>query len=116
MIFVKKFTSHSIRKDPVEVKYWVRIVEQPWRDRLWHEMYHWYDMRFPLRVPGFKHLKRGAPWKHNVPERRHAGGPTVWDRLADWSISQDFRCYHTSVKNLVVLAEFEVDEVTYKKI
>lgn len=118
MIFVKKHTTHAIRKDPVEVKYWVSVVRQPLRDKVWHEIYHWYDMRVPLKIPGFRHaFDRGVPFKHTPPEWRGSRiRASFWDRVTDWSVSQDFRCYQTSVKNTVVLAEFEVDEEVYNKI
>ncbi len=102
----------------------VAIVEQPWIDRLRYELYHWYDMRVPLRIPGYERLLQfvrdhGAEMVRHVPVEWRATARTkrrLRDRVLEWDIEQDFRCYHLSQKNLVCLVDFEVDEVTYNKI
>lgn len=64
-----------------------------------YRVYHFYDMRIPCRVPGWKWFK-GLLRKHGAEVRVDALSPRErWrDRLYAWPIRQDLRCYEFSTK------------------
>jgi hypothetical protein len=72
--------------------------------------YHWYDMRIPIRIPGwgrfisiYKKLT-GAENRAFMPCLKEDGtpdpdfpGPRWRDKLVGWEYEQDLRCYHLSL-------------------
>lgn len=117
MRYVKRHELHSIRETPKRVTFHLQIVDQPVKDRVWYWLYHWYDMRIPVRVPGWRRLDEWA--------RRRGGEvyifdsdrerPTIFDWIVSWTIAQDLRCYELSQRNLTVVADVEVPEDVYRK-
>jgi hypothetical protein len=63
--------------------------------------YHWYDMRIPIRIPGWKQFIK-VYCKLTGAENR-ALQPADWpekrfrDRIVSWEYEQDLRCYHLSL-------------------
>lgn len=79
----------------------VAVYDQPVKDVLVAKLYHWYDMRFPLRVPGFrKYLK-----DHLYTQ----------DWANEWMMNQDLRCYALGEKNKILLARAEISDEAYEE-
>jgi hypothetical protein len=63
--------------------------------------YHWYDMRIPIRVPGWRKFMQlwcrltGA--ENRSFQMQGEPGPRLRDRLVGWEYEQDLRCYHLSL-------------------
>lgn len=120
MRFVKRYERHSIRTTPKVITYHFRVVDQPLKDWLIARLYHVYDMKIPIKIPGWR---RFHAWvgEHDAERWHFAVGPKTrekprWrDRFYEWDILQDLRCYELSERNVTTLAEIEVDESTYKK-
>lgn len=63
--------------------------------------YHWYDMRIPIRIPGWKTFIKAYSKLTGAENRTFQ--PEGWpkarlrDRLVGWEYEQDLRCYHLSL-------------------
>lgn len=91
------------------VTYHVHICDVTWWDHVIGKAYHWYDMRIPVRIPGWTRFEKwlgtkGAEIKifvdSSVPVR-------LRDRILGWPINQDIRCYelgHAKWKPVLSLA------------
>lgn len=120
MRYVKRYERHSIRETPKRITYHLRVVDQPLRDRVAYILYHWYDMRIPVKIPGWRRVEA---WAENrggevycvklpgAADRRR----TIVDWIVNWSIAQDLRCYELSERNVTTVAEMEVSKEVYEK-
>lgn len=116
MRHVRLYTGHH--RDG-RVTYHYEIDEVPvWRHVL-YEAYHWYDMRVPLRVPGWNRVERmlrkyGAEIRVlQIPgdEQKER-----WrDRPLGWTIRQDLRCFELGRAKRKTLIRSEVTEQEYLK-
>ena len=114
---VRRSRSMSVRTG--ESRYWIRIEE--WS--LWHRVrgrvYHWYDMRIPIKVPGWRLVERllraaGAEMRMGL---EGEPDPRWRDRLLTWPFSQDIRCFQYNDEaycDARHITQFEVDEQTYR--
>lgn len=114
MIFVDRYTSYHLASKTKS--YIIEIVKVPIKDRLFYNLYHWYDMRFPIRVPGWKRFEEWLG-KHGgrrlLIEKHFLGNEyreNLRDRLYDWTVKQDLRCFDLSKKNSTFIARFEVEK------
>ncbi len=91
-----------------ERSYSVHVTEWKLKDYLAYQAYHAYDMKIPIRIPGWKWLEERMPGKirWGMQTKRK---PTVFDRLKSWTITQDLRCYALSAKGKHICS-FEVTE------
>lgn len=71
---------------------------------LFGQAYHWYDMRFPMHLPGWKRFEKWLA-RHGADHRAQGlvapdfeGKTRLRDRLYGWTVGQDFRCYHWNHK------------------
>lgn len=97
------------------------VYQQSLLNHLMARAYHWYDMRIPGRIPGWKTLERflvmhmGA--EHMVGFEGEPDVPRWRDRLVSWTIMQDFRCFDLSERRHIrgrVMAEVTAEQ--YEKI
>lgn len=96
--------------------YYVNIDQYVLHEYLIWKAYHWYDMRFPIKVPGFRMLESLA--RKMGGEHRLAADdppPRLRDRFVAWTVNQDIRCYELGqhkAKNLLLL---EITEEQYRE-
>lgn len=95
------------------------VVSTPWwRHAVWCA-YHWYDMRVPVRIPGWSWLYGWLDDHGAEPDGYMPGGGEhhrLRDRLFAWTINQDFRCYRLDQWAHPEVAFLEIDQETYDKI
>lgn len=115
----RKFYTSSIRTIPRKQHWYIEVFTQPAKDYWYARLYHYYDMRIPIRVPGWKLVRRLLEWRGAEMRPRKLTGeiPRDWkDRLLAWDVNQDFVCYENDVRNRKSLGVVEVDPVLYQKI
>jgi hypothetical protein len=87
--------------------------------------YHWYDMRIPLKVPGWRGFIElykkvtGAEMRAFQPANDPDFPPPRWrDRLVGWEYEQDLRCYHLSLmgRKNVKQMRLDITEEQYLKL
>lgn len=118
-IRTRKFYTSSVRTRPREQHWHIEVFIQPWKDYWWARLYHWYDMRIPVKVPGWRTLQKLLEWRgaENRPSKIDAGKPRDWkDRLYSWPVNQDMTCYENDVRNRTSLGTVEIEPVLYQKI
>jgi len=86
-----RYASGGVKTPYVEVRRFPTL-----RSYLWAKSYHWYDLRIPTRLPGWKRFerflgRRGAEHRHGFEGEPN---PRWRDRLYGWTVEQDLRCYY----------------------
>lgn len=91
------YSRHDLRNKTVT--YHAEIRSCPlWKHLAW-EVYHWYDMRIPCKIPGWQRFegwlkRRGAEMRCFAGEDEPQ--PRWRDRLLAWTVQQDIRCYEVT--------------------
>jgi hypothetical protein len=98
-----------------EKKYYIAVgYTEPWKYYR-GKLYHWYDMRFPIRIPGWKFVEQLC--RKMGGEIRVLGfddAPHRWrDRPIGWTINQDLRCDHLNAGQVQHIGNVQIDEETY---
>lgn len=118
--------SYSMNVKTREKRYWVHIEEWSLAHYLRGKIYHWYDMRFPIKVPGWKRFERllqrllGADIGRAMgfaPDFEGYQEPRWRDRIVGWTYLQDIRCFHLNdeeYNDARWITTFELDEETYE--
>lgn len=102
-----------------EVTYHVWVESVPRRDHVIATVYHWYDMRIPGRIPGWRRFEKwlarhGAIHAHFVGVDCDEGHRVRWrDRLYGWTVEQDLRCYELSHGKREFLGKIDLTEDEY---
>lgn len=101
--------------------FYLQIVKAKRIDRYFYRLYHWYDMKIPIRIPGWGRFEKWVHVKFDAWPNDLAFGDETgrvkdrWvDRLAGWTIHQDFRCYHLGSKCEHV-GQVEISEEQYNQ-
>lgn len=83
--------------------YHVYVFETKLIPYLFSKAYHWYDMRIPLKIPGYRRFIQwyvkvtGAEMREFQPTGDPDFPPPRWrDRLVGWEYKQDMRCFDLS--------------------
>lgn len=103
------------RNGPTE--YRIEVMQAP-RWKVWRgQLYHFYDMRIPARIPGWRKVEKLL--RRFGAEHRHLDiddlAPPRWrDRLYGWSVEQDLRCYRYNEHDH--LGWVTIDQETYDKL
>lgn len=120
--------STRIREEPDENgkyprNYHIYIHEVGLIAYLWYQVYHWYDMRIPIKIPGWQKFIElykkvtGAEMRAIQPSNDPDFPPARWrDKIVGWEYEQDLRCYersphHRHGKHLCL----DITEEQYKK-
>lgn len=109
----------SIRRNPRDQHWYIEVFTQPWKDYWWARLYHWYDMRIPVKIPGWRQFEKLLEWRgaENRPTKLGMGEPRDWkDRVYSWTVNQDMACYEYSQRNRKSLGTVEVDPVVWQKL
>lgn len=102
-----------------EVTHHVWVESVPRRDHVIATVYHWYDMRIPIRVPGWKRFekwlhKHGAVHAHFVGLDCDEDHKIRWrDRLYGWTVEQDLRCYELSHAKRTFVGKVDLTEAEF---
>lgn len=98
--------------------YHLYIYDSPWWRYAVKQAYHWYDMKIPIRIPGWRRFEEFL--------RRHGGEiriamddpkPRWRDRLLAWTINQDIRCFFLTEKSRrKCLGAFKITEEEFLRI
>lgn len=93
--------------------YHVQIREYTLFRAIWKDVYHWYDMHIPLKVPGHKWMQKRALLK--MPKDFITNG---WESnwYLEWQVNQDYRSFRNTHEHSKVLATFEVTEELYNEL
>lgn len=121
MIVVDRFTAGS-RGGPRT--HHIAVCTQSRKDRWIWQAYHWYDMRIPCKVPGWKHFEKllrrfggevrlGGVWVRPDGTFEDAPKKRLRDRPITWGYEQDIRCYHLGERGKKFVVKFEVTEEQY---
>lgn len=100
-------------------RYHLSIQRWKLRDFVIWRLYHFYDMRIPIKIPGWGRFEQflggrlGASIEGFLADSSNE--PRWRDRLLSWTINQDMRCFQLSQKNEHI-AVCDVDEETYNKL
>jgi len=115
LLEIKSYT-YGVRSDikTRERTYVVSLWKQNFWSFLAYEAYHYYDMRFPIKVPGYRRLERlvrrmGGEYR-NFDIAKEGLPVRLRDRLVAWTAEQDLRCYELSVKNKRHILTFPVEK------
>lgn len=118
MLIAERLVSYGRGEDGKfsKKKYLVGVYDQPLWRKLLYEAYHYYDMRVPLRVPGFRRLERLARrfgGEHRGIMMVDPDPVRIRDRIVRWSVMQDLRCYDLSHAKRKRVGELEITEEQY---
>lgn len=115
---VGRYTTYRRRSIDPNPTYHLGVEETTFLRHLRYQMYHWYDMRIPIKIPGWAWF-HSALYKYlHADDRLLLNGhlKARWrDRLYMWDVGQDLRCYQYS-RPVRRIADIEVDEETYKSL
>lgn len=90
----KRSYSQNIRTG--EKRYWVNIERVSLTDYLKARAYHFYDMRIPNKIPGWRRFERFLNNRFDAQILMGVEGerkPRLADRIVTWPINQDIRCF-----------------------
>jgi hypothetical protein len=97
-------------------RYWLNVEEYALHEYLIWRAYHWYDMRIPLKIPGFRLLEKLAR-KMGGEHRGLAMGEDdpvrLRDRIVRWSVMQDLRCYDLGAHRAKHIISMEMTKEQY---
>lgn len=102
--------------------YAIFVYTVGWPDYLKGRLYHFYDMKVPIKVPGYKRVcrvleKRFGAENRSLWDPDEGVKPLRWrDRFIGWSCEQDMRCYERNYQNRDRLGSVEIDEETYNSV
>lgn len=90
--------STSVSVATGEERYYLNVQHWKWWQYLRYRAYHWYDMRFPAKIPGWNRFEdflrnHGANYCIAIGDPN----PRIRDRLLAWTVQQDLRCYQFSI-------------------
>lgn len=101
-----------------EKRYWITVEQVDLVDYLKGKLYHTYDMKVPMKIPGWRRFEAFLRDRFDaeilvgfVGERK----PRLADRILTWQYKQDLRCHHLNYDIGKVICQVEIDQETWEK-